>query len=84
MPYLPRITITMGYPAGIEPEIITKALLREGISQVCRPFVLGDVGPLKEASEGIGPRSFHAMENPGDVSESLEAIDVLPLKSASG
>jgi len=81
---LPRIGITMGDPAGIGPEIIVKALPSKGISRVCRPFVLGDVGILKEASEGIGPRSFHAMETPGDISESPGMIDVLPLSDLKG
>jgi 4-hydroxythreonine-4-phosphate dehydrogenase len=81
---LPRIAITMGDPAGIGPEIIVKALPSEDISQVCRPFVLGEVGLLKEASEGIGPRSFHGMENPGDSSGLPETIDVLPLSDLRG
>jgi len=76
---LPRIAITMGDPAGIGPEIIVKALPREDIFQVCRPFVLGDVGLLKTASEGIGPRSFHVMENEGDISEGPGMVDVLPV-----
>jgi len=81
---LPRIAITMGDPAGIGPEIIVKALPGEDISQVCRAFVLGDVGLLKAASEDIGARSFHVMENPGDISEKPGMIDVLPLSNLEG
>jgi 4-hydroxythreonine-4-phosphate dehydrogenase len=80
----PRIAITMGDPAGIGPEIIVKALPREDIYQVCRPFVLGDVGLLKRASEGVGPRSFHVMANPGDISGEPETIDVLPISDMEG
>jgi 4-hydroxythreonine-4-phosphate dehydrogenase len=76
---LPRIAITMGDPAGIGPEIIVKALPREDISQVCRPFVVGDIGVLKAAAEGIGARSFHTMETPGDISGDPDTIDVLSL-----
>jgi len=76
---LPRIAITMGDPAGIGPEIIVKALPSEDISQICRPFIIGDVGILKAASEGLGPRSFHVMENPEDASRKTDTIDVLSL-----
>jgi len=79
MAELPRIAITMGDPAGVGPEIIVKALPREDISQVCRPIVVGDVGLLKAAAEGIGPRFFHGIEHPGDSSGGPDAIDVLPL-----
>jgi 4-hydroxythreonine-4-phosphate dehydrogenase len=79
MAELPRIAITMGDPAGIGPEIIVKALPRKDISQACRPIVLGDAGILGMASERIGRRFFHEMENPGDISGEPETIDVLPL-----
>jgi 4-hydroxythreonine-4-phosphate dehydrogenase len=81
---LPRIAITMGDPAGVGPEIIVKALPREDISQVCRPIILGDAGLLRMVSEDIGPRSFHVMENPGDISERPGTIDVLPLSDLKG
>jgi 4-hydroxythreonine-4-phosphate dehydrogenase len=81
---LPRIAITMGDPAGIGPEIVIKALPGEDISQVCRPFVLGDVGVLRAASKTFGPRSFHMMQHPVDVSERPETIDVLSLSDLKG
>lgn len=81
MPDLPRIAITMGDPAGIGPEIIVKALPGEDISQVCRPIILGDVGLLRTVSRGIGPRSFHVMADPGDISERTGTIDVIPLSN---
>jgi len=81
---LPRIAVTMGDPAGIGAEIILKALPREDISQVCRPIVLGDAGLLKMVSEGVGPRSFHEMANPRDISEDAETIDVLPVSDLEG
>lgn len=76
---LQHIAITMGDPAGVGPEIIVKALPREDISQVCRPIILGDVGLLRMVSDSIGPRSFHVMENPGDISERPGTIDVIPV-----
>ena len=74
----------MGDPAGIGPEIIVKALPGEDISQVCTPIILGDVGLLKAASRSIGARSFHVMENPGDISERPGTIGVLPLSNLEG
>ena len=44
----PIIGITMGDAAGIGPEITCKALKNASIFQVCRPFVLGDVGVLRQ------------------------------------
>lgn len=44
----PIIGITMGDAAGIGPEITCKALKNASIFQVCRPFVLGDAGVLRQ------------------------------------
>jgi len=79
MAELPRIAVTMGDPAGIGPEIIVKALPREDISKVCRPIIVGDVALLRRVSKRVGPRSFHVMANPGDISERPGTIDVVPV-----
>jgi len=76
---LPRIAITMGDPSGIGPEIIVKALPSEDISRVCRPIILGDVGLLRTVSRSIGPRSFHVMANPRDISKRPGMVDVVPV-----
>jgi len=44
----PIIGITMGDAAGIGPEITCKALKSASIYKVCRPFVLGDAGVLRQ------------------------------------
>ena len=46
---LPLIGVTMGDPAGIGPEIATKALHRQEIYQICSPFVVGDANLMREA-----------------------------------
>jgi 4-hydroxythreonine-4-phosphate dehydrogenase len=38
----PVLGITMGDPAGVGPEIISKALAQPGTAGLCRPIVIGD------------------------------------------
>src|SRR5664279_1248868 len=38
----PRIAITLGDPAGIGPEIVSKALHDERVLACCEPIVVGD------------------------------------------
>ncbi len=45
---LPTIGITMGDPTGIGPEVIVKALSKDEVFRVCRPFVFGDREVLQE------------------------------------
>lgn len=47
---LPAIGITMGDPAGIGPEIITKALAREETWSICRPVIIGDTRVMQLAA----------------------------------
>jgi 4-hydroxythreonine-4-phosphate dehydrogenase len=49
MTKLPIITITMGDPCGIGPEIIIKALQSPEVSQICVPLVIGDRAVLDRA-----------------------------------
>jgi 4-phospho-D-threonate 3-dehydrogenase / 4-phospho-D-erythronate 3-dehydrogenase len=45
----PIIGISMGDPAGIGPEIIVRALMREEVRRLCRPLVIGDAGVMRRA-----------------------------------
>ena len=45
----PILGISMGDPAGIGPEIITKALSRPIVHQLCRPIVIGDASVIRKA-----------------------------------
>jgi 4-hydroxythreonine-4-phosphate dehydrogenase len=44
----PRVGITVGDPAGIGPEIATRAAIRPEVLAVCRPVLIGDPQPLRE------------------------------------
>ena len=79
MPDLPHIAITMGDPAGIGPEITSKAFLGEDIYRVCRPLVLGDVDLLRMVSKRIVPLSFREIESPVDAVGRPGTIDVIPV-----
>ena len=78
---LPLVTITMGDPAGIGPEIILKSLLRDDIYQVCRPLILGDAGVLRTISKGIRSFSFHVVSNPLEVTGKPGLIDVISVSN---
>lgn len=78
---LPLITITMGDPAGIGPEIILKALLRDDIYQVCRPIILGDIDVLRMVSKKIGSLSFHLIATPLDPKGRPGLVDVIPVSN---
>ncbi|MBW2004262.1 MAG: 4-hydroxythreonine-4-phosphate dehydrogenase PdxA, partial [Deltaproteobacteria bacterium] len=78
---LPLITITMGDPAGIGPEVILKTLLRDDVYQVCRPIVLGDINVLRMVSEKLGPLSFHIIKTPSEVTGSPELVDIIPVSN---
>ena len=47
----PRLAITIGDPAGIGPEIVTKALTKPEIYEVCCPVIIGDSSILKMGAE---------------------------------
>jgi 4-hydroxythreonine-4-phosphate dehydrogenase len=81
MPDLPRIAITMGDPAGIGPEIISKGLLSDDIYHVCRPLVLGDMGALAMVSKTIASPSFQSISTPMDVAGRPGDVPVMPVSN---
>jgi len=78
---LPLITITMGDPAGIGPEIILKTLLRDDIYKVCSPIVLGDIDVLKMVSKKIGSLSFNVIAAPSQVTGNPGLVDVISVSN---
>ncbi|TET94704.1 MAG: 4-hydroxythreonine-4-phosphate dehydrogenase PdxA [Desulfobacteraceae bacterium] len=78
---LPLITITMGDPAGIGPEIILKTLLRDDIYKVCSPIVLGDIDVLKMVSKKIGSLSFNVIATPSQVTGNPGLVDVISVSN---
>jgi 4-hydroxythreonine-4-phosphate dehydrogenase len=51
---LPRIGITMGDAAGIASEITAKMLVRDRISDICIPIIIGDADVARQGFEVIG------------------------------
>ena len=43
----PAIAIPVGDPAGIGPEIVSKAIANREIFEICRPIVIGELGTLQ-------------------------------------
>jgi 4-hydroxythreonine-4-phosphate dehydrogenase len=71
----------MGDPAGIGPEVILKALLRDDVYQVCRPIVLGDINVLRMVSRKLGPLSFHIIKTPSEMTGSPGLVDVISVSN---
>ena len=46
----PVVTITMGDPADVGPEVTVKALTWEDVWACCRPLIIGDAGVLEKAA----------------------------------
>lgn len=53
-PNKPRVGITIGDPAGIGPEIVTKAVTEPEVRDVCRPFIIGDASVIKNQARELG------------------------------
>lgn len=45
----PIIGITMGDPAGIGPEIVTRIMSAKKTNEICRPVIVGDAGVIQKA-----------------------------------
>ncbi len=76
----PVVAITMGDAAGIGPEIILKALTAADLYDICRPFVVGDLGILQRA-EGLLSTGLHirAIDCPEDAVFLPGTVDCLDL-----
>ena len=55
---LPRIAITPGDPAGIGPEIVTKALLRSSFQKSFKPIIVGEKRFFNELKQAALPVEF--------------------------
>jgi 4-hydroxythreonine-4-phosphate dehydrogenase len=77
----PVITITMGDPTGIGPEIIVRALADPNIGDICRPMVLGDAGAMERAIAVTGESLELRMVNavPHGEATGHGVIHLLPL-----
>jgi len=71
----PRIAITLGDPAGIGPEIVSKALRDPRVRKSCEPIVLGNSGGVRmgKPSRAAGLRAIEALKDGLDLVLSGEA-----------
>jgi 4-hydroxythreonine-4-phosphate dehydrogenase len=78
----PVISITMGDPAGIGPEIVAKALSQPFVYELCRPFVIGDSTVMKMGMDvaGLGLKIF-SIKGLDEARFQYGTIDVLDLKN---
>ena len=90
----PRIGITAGDPAGIGPEIVTKALNDPLIMEICEPVVFGMTEPGKIAAAGIeigktsaagGKAAFESIEKAVQAARNgeIDAIATAPINKES-
>ncbi len=82
---IPALAITMGDPAGVGPEIITKGLNREEIRGRFRPLIIGSERALVRAFSYTGTHFSYTKINP-DMKEigSWEGIALLSDESRLG
>ncbi len=79
----PCIGITMGDPAGIGPEIILKALSRQGIYRQAFPIVIGDGALLGRAMGYVGASvRIRRIESPVKAKGRFGDVEVLDLRNA--
>ena len=74
----PLLAVTMGDITGIGPEIIIKALSDEGIYNLCRPLVVGDLPALAKAREICrADLTLHETAAPGGGRFRQGTVDIL-------
>ena len=78
MTFKPLIAITLGDPSGIGPEVVAKALMRPGIYERMKPFVIGTVREMEAAARLTGSTiRVTSIESPADVNGQPDLIEVL-------
>lgn len=74
----PIIAIVMGDPAGIGPELIVKVLADEALRQRCRPFIIGDIGVMRDNAAALDlPLRFRPLDDIARAHFSPDAIEVI-------
>jgi 4-hydroxythreonine-4-phosphate dehydrogenase len=76
---LPLIGISMGDPAGVGPEIITKALIKPEIKSICQTVVLGDPGALRLSLKAGDTIFINEVADPRQARNLPGQINVWPL-----
>ncbi len=74
----PVIAIVMGDPAGIGPELIVKVLADDRLRERCRPFIIGDIGVMRDNAAALGsPLRFRPLDHFDGARFAADAIEVL-------
>ena len=74
----PVISIVMGDPAGIGPELIVKLLGDASLSERCRPFLIGDLQVMRNTAAALeSPLRFRAIDELSDACYVPGILDVL-------
>ena len=78
----PILGITMGDPAGIGPEIASKAMARKEIYDLCRPLIIGDAQVMKQGAEIVGvDLKVNAISEVEEAQFKHGTMDVIDLKN---
>lgn len=76
----PILGITMGDGAGVGPEIIIKALSDQGMYEICRPVVIGDIKMMERANGIINSGCrCRVVSHPREAGLEFGIIDILDL-----
>ena len=79
------VAVTMGDPAGIEPEIIAKTFTERGFQDENRAFVIGDAGIMRRAAEMMGlPLGVNEIEKLEEALFEGGGVDVLQVGELPG
>ena len=72
------IAITIGDPAGIGPEVVTKALATGEVHQVCRPVLIGSAYAIQQAVDLVkAPLSVRKVESIDGAGADPKVIDII-------
>ncbi|HXG37068.1 MAG TPA: 4-hydroxythreonine-4-phosphate dehydrogenase PdxA [Dehalococcoidia bacterium] len=72
------IGITIGDPAGIGPEVVTKALATGEVHELCRPVLIGNAWAIEQAVKLIGaPLTVRKVDSPDGAGTDTKVIDVI-------
>lgn len=76
----PILAITMGDPAGIGAEIAVKALGHKSVYDKCKPIVIGDLEPMRDAVSFTGSSlGFHMIKDPVEAKGRFGEIDIIDM-----
>jgi len=78
----PVVLITPGDPAGIGPEIVTKALDEPKLLTICHPVVVGDAWVIQEVSHRLRLVSqIHPIDDPARSTFEFKKINVIDVRT---